>query len=55
MNRLKKLVKSEKGQGMIEYTLILLVVVGIVLTLKDKMSTWTEGAGAKVQDGLDNF
>lgn len=33
----KRLLKNERGQGMVEYILLLVVVVGIVMVFKDKI------------------
>jgi len=52
---LKRLNKNEEGQGMIEYVLILLVVVGAVLALRGKFTEWSDTAANKVEGELGNF
>lgn len=39
----KRLAKSQRGQGMVEYILILVVVVAIVMAMKDKLKTYISG------------
>lgn len=36
----KRLIKNRKGQGMVEYILMLVVVVAIVMVMKDKLKTY---------------
>lgn len=47
MNRIKafskRLAKSQRGQGMVEYILILVVVVAIVMMMKEKLKGYIGG------------
>lgn len=38
----KRLLKNKSGQGMVEYILLLVVVVGIVVVMKDRFSTQSQ-------------
>lgn len=38
----KKLLKNKRGQGMVEYILLLVVVVGIVLIMKDRLTGYVQ-------------
>lgn len=47
----KKLIKNKKGQGMVEYILLLVVVVGVVLIFKKSiMETVGEKLGSLKSD-----
>lgn len=39
----KRVLKNNRGQGMVEYILLLVVVVAIVMALKGKLTTYVEG------------
>jgi Flp pilus assembly pilin Flp len=39
----KRLLKNTKGQGMVEYILLLVVVVAIVFAMKGKLTQYVEG------------
>ncbi len=39
----KRLISNNKGQGMVEYILILVVVVAIILAVKGKLKGMVEG------------
>ncbi|HRO67641.1 MAG TPA: Flp1 family type IVb pilin [Pseudobdellovibrionaceae bacterium] len=39
----KRLMKNNKGQGMVEYILLLVVVVAIVVALKEPLSNYVQG------------
>lgn len=47
MNKLKsfskRLLKNTKGQGMVEYILILVVVVAIVMAMKGQLKSYVSG------------
>lgn len=47
MNKLKsfskRVLKNNRGQGMVEYILLLVVVVAIVMALKGKLTSYVEG------------
>jgi len=43
----KRLLKNERGQGMMEYLLLLVIVVGLILMFKDNIM---ETAKSKIDD-----
>lgn len=43
MKKMKSLFKNQKGQGMIEYILLLVIVVGLVVVFKGKIKGLVEG------------
>lgn len=43
MKKLTSIAKNQKGQGMIEYILLLVIVVGLVVVFKDKIKTMVTG------------
>lgn len=53
----KRLMKNDRGQGMVEYILLLVVVVGIVMALKSQFSgkatEWFENMAGQVQNVLN--
>lgn len=51
----KKLIKSNKGQGMVEYILLLVVVVGLVFAFKGKIKAAFDQRVGAVEDGMSNF
>jgi Flp pilus assembly pilin Flp len=59
MKKLKKFAKTlwkdESGQGMAEYVLLLVIVVGLVFMFKDKIKTAVEGQVNGVTDKISNF
>ena len=55
MKKANEITNNESGQGMIEYVLILLVVVGAVLALRGQFTSWSETASGKVSDSLESF
>ena len=54
----KKKYKNQKGQGMLEYVMLLAVVAAIVLVFKGNITKYvgdlTAGVGSKTQDVLNN-
>lgn len=38
MKRLRKVLKNQKGQGMLEYVLLLAIVAGLVMAFKTQIS-----------------
>lgn len=53
-NRLRKnLVKNQRGQGMTEYILLLVVVVGIILIFKNQISDTIKGKMGALKDNID--
>lgn len=46
--KLGKKAKDEKGQGLVEYILLLVIVVGIVMLFKDTI-------GDKIRTAVDNL
>jgi pilus assembly protein Flp/PilA len=56
MNKFKRLVKDEQGQGMTEYGLVLgliaIAVVGILVTLRDQIVSLFTKASTTVDTGV---
>lgn len=52
----KRLLKNKSGQGMVEYILLLVVVVGIVMFMKgrfqDQAGSWFDQMSSKVNEVL---
>jgi len=38
VKRLRKVLKNQKGQGMLEYVLLLTIIVGLVMAFKDPIT-----------------
>lgn len=59
MNKLKKfskkLVKNNKGQGMVEYILLLVIVVGLVMAFKKPIMEAVNGRVGNVTDSMNSF
>lgn len=59
MNKLRKfsknLIKNNKGQGMVEYILLLVIVVGLVLAFKEPIKKAVGGRVGAVEDSMNNF
>lgn len=51
----KNLLKNEKGQGMVEYILLLVVIIGIVMVFKGKIKGWFESASNSAGSGVENI
>ena len=54
MTQLKELLKEEKGMGVVEVILIVVVLVGLVFVFKDKMNTIVSGMFTSITDGINN-
>ena len=54
MTQLKELLKEEKGMGVVEVILIVVVLVGLVFVFKDKMNTIVSGMFTSITDGITN-
>lgn len=56
MNLLKKMIKDEDAQGLVEYILIIavvaLVAVAVVRAFGDRIVGWFEKTGDKLDQGL---
>jgi Flp pilus assembly pilin Flp len=39
MKRLRKIIKNERGQGMLEYVLLIFIIVGLVVIFKKNIVT----------------
>lgn len=55
MKKTKKLIKNERGQGMLEYVLILAVVVAIGLMFRTKITEAINGVTGKVSSDIQGF
>lgn len=51
----KSLIRNEKGQGMVEYILLLVVVIGLVAIFKNKIVETIKGKTDQVGSQMDNF
>lgn len=51
----KNIWKDESGQGAVEYILLLVVVVGVIALLKDKISPALDQAVGKLSGKIGNF
>ncbi len=49
-----KFLKNEKGQGMVEYILLLVVVIGLVFAFKGKLKTMFDSATGKAEAGVND-
>ena len=52
-NKLKKYLQREDGMGVVEVILIVVVLVGLVLVFKDKMTTIVSGMFSSITDGIN--
>jgi Flp pilus assembly pilin Flp len=51
----KRLIKNERGQGMVEYILLLVVVVAIVVLFKDKIKDVVASKVDNLSQEIGNF
>ena len=51
---IKKFFKEEKGMGVVEVILIVVVLVGLVFIFKDKMNTVVNSMFTAITDGVNN-
>jgi Flp pilus assembly pilin Flp len=51
--KLKKYIRKEDGMGVVEVILIVVVLVGLVLVFKDKMTTIVTGMFSSITDGIN--
>lgn len=51
----KNLFRNEKGQGMVEYILLLVVVIGIVMAFRGKIADVIKGKTDQVGEGINTF
>jgi Flp pilus assembly pilin Flp len=49
MKKLRKIMKNERGQGMLEYVLLLAIIAGLVMAFKGKITTIFGGATDALQ------
>lgn len=50
----KKTVKDQRGQGMMEYILLLVIVVGLVFVFKGQLKTQFDSVMANIQGSVGN-
>ncbi|MEK6772654.1 MAG: Flp1 family type IVb pilin [Bdellovibrionota bacterium] len=51
----RRLFSNEKGQGMVEYILLLVVVIGLVAIFKGRIIEVIKGKTDQVGSGMDSF
>ncbi|MCX7977819.1 MAG: hypothetical protein N2578_02325 [Bdellovibrionaceae bacterium] len=55
---LKRFISNRRGQGMVEYILVLVIVVAIVMVGKqffnDKAKAWMEKVGEQISGAISN-
>lgn len=49
-----KFLKNQKGQGMVEYVLLLVVIIGLVFAFKKPITDKFNDATGKATSGMDN-
>ena len=49
-----KFLKNQKGQGMVEYILLLVVVIGLVFAFKGKITAKFNDVMGKTETGMDS-
>lgn len=47
--------KDQRGQGMLEYILLLVVIVGLVFLLKEPLKTQVESIQGKLKDSVGSI
>ena len=52
-SQFSQLVQNQRGQGMLEYILLVVVIVGLVLALKGPLSGKVEDIKAKLSSSID--
>ena len=52
LNRIQEFFKEEKGMGVVEVILIVVVLVGLVFIFKDKMNTIVSSMFQSITDGI---
>lgn len=52
MNTLKKLWNDESAQGAVEYILLLVIVVALALTFKDRLMKMVSGKLGEIEGGM---
>ena len=55
INKIKKNVNDESGMGVIEIVLIILVLVGLALLFKEKISGVANGVYESINEQIENF
>lgn len=52
LTRIQEFIKEEKGMGVVEVILIVVVLVGLVFLFKDKMNTIVSSMFQSITDGI---
>ena len=52
LTRIQEFIKEEKGMGVVEVILIVVVLVGLVFIFKDKMNTIVSSMFQSITDGI---
>ena len=52
LTRIQEFIKEEKGMGVVELILIVVVLVGLVFIFKDKMNTIVSSMFQSITDGI---
>jgi Flp pilus assembly pilin Flp len=55
MKKIKKLLKDQRGQGMLEYVLLLAVIIAIGLAFKGQITGWMNSLTGKVGGDVSGF
>lgn len=53
--KMKSTVSNRRGQGMVEYILLLVVVVALVMVFKDKIKSTVQGKIEQLGTDIGNF
>lgn len=51
----RRLFKNEKGQGMVEYILLLVIVIGLLMAFKGQIASVIKGKTEQVGNDINSF